>query len=61
MALDTANPLLAPFADAEKVARYTDGPVRFVPGLADLHRMTSVLLAERAPRAGRVLVAAGSN
>lgn len=56
MALDTANPLLAPFADAEKVARYTDGPVRFVPGLADLHRMTSVLLAERAPRAGRVLV-----
>lgn len=56
MALEAANPLLAPFFDAEKVARYTEGPVRFVPGLADLHRMTSILLAERAPRNARVLV-----
>jgi len=55
MALET-NPLLAPFFDVEKVARYTEGPVRFVPGLTDLHRMTALLLAERAPRDGRVLV-----
>lgn len=56
MALEAANPLLAPFFDAEKVACYTEGPVRFVPGLNDLHRMTALLLAERTPRDGRVLV-----
>lgn len=56
MGLEPGNPLLASFHDAEKVARYTDGPVRAVPGFADLHRMTSILLAERAPREARVLV-----
>lgn len=55
-ALDATNPMLASFFDPEKVARYAEGPVRFVPGLADLHRMTSILLAERAPRDARVLV-----
>jgi tRNA (cmo5U34)-methyltransferase len=48
--------LLAPFSDAAAVARYAEGPPRFVPGFADLHRMTSILLAERAPGNARVLV-----
>lgn len=56
MTLDASNPVLASFHDPEKVARYTEGPARFVPGFADLHRMTSVLLAERAPADARVLV-----
>ena len=53
---NAVNPMLASFHDPEKVAHYTEGPVRFVPGFADLHRMASVLLAERAPRDGHVLV-----
>ena len=52
---DTATPpFVAAFSDPEAVARYADGPPRFVPGFADLHRMTRILLAEqgRARRAG---------
>ncbi len=48
--------LLAPFSDPAHVARYAEGPPRFVPGFADLHRMTSLLLSERAPLDGTVLV-----
>lgn len=35
---------------------YADGPPRQVPGFASLHRMTSMLLAERVSPQGRVLV-----
>ena len=35
---------------------YRDGPPRQVPGYASLHRMISMLLAERAPAEARVLV-----
>lgn len=35
---------------------YVDGPPRQVPGFAALHRMTSLLLAERVQETGRVLV-----
>lgn len=35
---------------------YADGPPRQVPGLAGLHRMTRLLLEERVPAEGRVLV-----
>lgn len=35
---------------------YAEGPYRQVPGFAGLHRMTSLLLAERMPVQGRVLV-----
>lgn len=48
--------LLTPFSDPAAVARYAEGPPRFVPGFADLHRMTAILLAERAPADARVLV-----
>lgn len=44
------------FADAGAVARYAEGPPRFVPGFADLHRMTAILLAEHSPRDADVLV-----
>ncbi|MGJ5140377.1 class I SAM-dependent methyltransferase [Bradyrhizobium oligotrophicum] len=53
---DGAQQFIRAFSDPEFVARYTDGPRRFVPGLDGLHRMTAVLLAERAPDHARVLV-----
>jgi len=48
--------LLAPFSNPQSVARYAEGPPRSTPGFADLHRMTAILLAERAPQDARVLV-----
>ena len=53
---DGAMDFLRAFSDPAAVARYLDGPRHFVPGLADLHRMTAILLAERAPADARVLV-----
>jgi tRNA (cmo5U34)-methyltransferase len=44
------------FSDPEAVARYAEGPVRQVPGFHDLHRMAGILLAERVPDDGQVLV-----
>jgi len=44
------------FSDSEAVKRYAEGPPRFVPGFADLHRMTRILLAERAAPDAHVLV-----
>lgn len=56
----SANPqpldFVAAFSDPEAAARYADGPRRFVPGFEALHRMTGILLAERAPPDARVLV-----
>jgi tRNA (cmo5U34)-methyltransferase len=42
--------------DARAAASYAEGPPRQVPGYASLHRMVSLLLAERTPQDGRVLV-----
>ncbi len=44
------------FHDPAMVARYHEGPPKFVPGFADMQRMARVLLAERAPVDARVLV-----
>jgi tRNA (cmo5U34)-methyltransferase len=44
------------FVDPQAVARYAEGPPRIVPGFAHLQRMTTLLLAERVPQDGRVLV-----
>lgn len=44
------------FSDPRAVARYTDGPPRFVPGYNAMQSMTTVLLAERAPKDADVLV-----
>lgn len=54
--LDGAARFLAAFSDPDAVARYADGPRRFVPGFEALHRMTGILLAERASADARVLV-----
>jgi len=48
--------LMAHFSDPAAVARYAEGPPRFVPGFADMQRMSGILLAERAPANARVLV-----
>ncbi|WP_375461377.1 class I SAM-dependent methyltransferase [uncultured Enterovirga sp.] len=48
--------LLDPFSDPQAAARYAENPPRFVPGFADLHRMTTILLAERAAQDARILV-----
>lgn len=44
------------FEDPEAVARYADGPRRFVPGFDALHRMTGILLAEHVPADAHILV-----
>lgn len=44
------------FADPALVARYVDGPPRFVPGHQDMLRMAAMLLAEDAPADAKVLV-----
>lgn len=53
---DGAQYFLDHFSDPAAIAAYAEGPRRFVPGFDALHRMTSVLLTERAPREARVLV-----
>lgn len=47
---------MSSFNDPQAVARYTDGPLRQVPGLHALHQMAGLLLHERVPPDGRVLV-----
>lgn len=44
------------FSDPLAVARYAEGPVRQVPGFLALQQMALLLLAERVPDNGRVLV-----
>lgn len=50
------NANLAPFMNPDAVASYTQDAPKKVPGLADLHRMTAILLGERAPGAADILV-----
>lgn len=48
--------MLDHFSNPEAVKHYAEGPRRFVPGFADLHRMTGILLAEQTPHNANVLV-----
>ncbi|GGD08664.1 class I SAM-dependent methyltransferase [Pyruvatibacter mobilis] len=50
------NQFMKMFDDPEAVARYQDGPRRFVPGLEALHRMSAILLAEHMAADGHLLV-----
>jgi len=51
---------MTPFSDPAVVAGYVEATAKKVPGLADLHRMAAILLAERAPEdAGILVVGAG--
>ncbi|WP_439359632.1 class I SAM-dependent methyltransferase [Bradyrhizobium sp. DASA03007] len=44
------------FADPQMVAKYTEGPPRFVPGYNTMLSMAAILLGERAPDDARILV-----
>jgi tRNA (cmo5U34)-methyltransferase len=44
------------FSDSKAAARYAEGPARQVPGFHDLQRMTTILLTEKVPTGGQVLV-----
>jgi tRNA (cmo5U34)-methyltransferase len=45
-----------PFTNRDAIASYAEDTPRKVPGYADLHRMAMLLLAERAPQDGKILV-----
>lgn len=47
---------MKPFSDPAVVATYAEATPKKVPGLADLHRMAAILLAERAPDDAEILV-----
>lgn len=47
---------MSAFSDPQSVARYAEGPTRVVPGFHDLQRMAAILLAEKCPNDGRILV-----
>jgi tRNA (cmo5U34)-methyltransferase len=44
------------FSDPQVVARYAEGPPRFVPGYNAMQRMAMLLIAERVPEDAQVLV-----
>ncbi|WP_255593488.1 class I SAM-dependent methyltransferase [Acidovorax sp. sic0104] len=50
------HPATTPFTDLAAVARYAEGPRRNVPGYDSVLPMVRILLAERVPADGRVLV-----
>lgn len=52
---DAPNNNAAPFGSAH-ARSYAEGPPRQVPGFDGLHRMMSMLLAERVPAHGQILV-----
>ncbi len=47
---------MSSFSDPTAIASYAENAIRRVPGLNDIHRMSALLLAERTPPDGRVLV-----
>lgn len=47
---------MSSFSDPKAIVGYAENAIRRVPGLTDLHRMSALLLAERTPPNGHVLV-----
>jgi tRNA (cmo5U34)-methyltransferase len=47
---------MSTFSDPDTISSYAEMAERNVPALRDLHRMVSLLLAEKAPTDGRILV-----
>src|SRR5437899_9066311 len=45
-----------PFNDAIALTNYAEKTARLVPGLHDLHKMSALVVAERAPEMANVLV-----
>ena len=56
LAFATSNNPAAPFSDPQALRSYADRTRRLVPGYADLLKMATVLVAERAPEQAQVLV-----
>lgn len=52
----TMTDIEAMFSDPQAVAKYTEGPPRFVPGYNAMLSMAAILLAERVPDDAQVLV-----
>ncbi len=50
------NPFIEMFNDPDRAAGYADGPAKFMPGFADVHRMTNVLIRERVGDDANILV-----
>lgn len=48
--------LLFPFSDPQVVARYAEGPPRYVPGYSAMQCMAAILIAEHVQKDARVLV-----
>jgi tRNA (cmo5U34)-methyltransferase len=46
----------SPFANSSAISNYLEDAPRKVPGLADVHRMTMLLLAEQAPATAHILI-----
>lgn len=44
------------FSDPKAIVGYAENAMRRVPGLTDIHRMAALLIAERTPADGKVLV-----
>jgi tRNA (cmo5U34)-methyltransferase len=53
---DSNRLFLDMFSDRARIAHYSEGPRRFTPGFDAMHRMTGILLGERAPTNAHVLV-----
>lgn len=47
---------MSSFSDSKATSGYAENAIRRVPGLKDIHRMSALLMAERTPPNGRVLV-----
>lgn len=47
---------MSSFSDSKAIVGYAENAIRRVPGLSDIHRMAALLMAERTPPNGRVLV-----
>ncbi|MBR1175759.1 class I SAM-dependent methyltransferase [Bradyrhizobium sp. KB893862 SZCCT0404] len=53
---DIVTDIQSAFADPQMVAKYTEGPPRFVPGYNSMLSMAAILLAEHAREDARILV-----
>jgi tRNA (cmo5U34)-methyltransferase len=47
---------MSSFSDSKAISGYAENAIRRVPGLKDIHRMSALLMAERTPPGGRVLI-----
>ncbi len=47
---------MSQFSNTQAISGYAENAIRRVPGLKDIHRMAALLMAERTPANGRVLI-----